>query len=137
MKNLLGIEDADLHPVEFPKTHHLVVTTSKGVQYWTSEGIRDVFHSGSKGIVAAKKSRDASGVIAVADSQVVVLHDTGRALEKSYRLKGTDVCILLVSHIASNFINYSLSLKRRTSRYHPLLWILLFSPYVSVHSLEQ
>ncbi|KAI9715249.1 MAG: hypothetical protein M1812_006060 [Candelaria pacifica] len=98
MNDLLAIEDVDIHPVGFPEFHHLVVTTSKGVNYWTSEGIQEVFHSGSEGIVAAKKSRDSSGVIAVADSQVVVLHDTKRALEKSYRLKGTDGQVRLLKY---------------------------------------
>ena len=52
----------------------------------------ELFHSGSGGIVAAKKlSGDDDGSLAIADSQVVILHDIKKGMQKSYRLKGSEV----------------------------------------------
>jgi hypothetical protein len=87
---LLHIETSDTQ-LSFPPSHHLIVTTRKNVFSWNSRGLSDLFHSGSEGIVAAKKAKDGSGMLAVADSQVVVLHDVRRGMERSYRLKGADV----------------------------------------------
>lgn len=53
--------------------------------------MHELFTSGSRGILAAKESRDGGGQIAVADSQVVVLYDISHGSNKSYRLKGSDV----------------------------------------------
>jgi hypothetical protein len=80
----------------FPASKHLVVTTSKKVFAWSNSGIAELFSSGSEGIVAAKNSKDGSGILAVADAQVVVLHDTKKGMEKSYRLKGMEVCLSIV-----------------------------------------
>jgi hypothetical protein len=87
---LLHAEAGDTR-LTFPPSHHLIVTTRRNVCSWNARGLTDIFHSGSEGIVAAKKATDGSGMLAVADSQVVVLHDVGRGMEKSYRLKGGDV----------------------------------------------
>ena len=76
----------------FPRFHHLIVTTAKGVFTWGSHGVKEIFRSGSEGIVAAKKASNISGLLAVADSQVVVLHDVNKGMQRSYRLKGSDVC---------------------------------------------
>ncbi len=89
---LLPVETSDFDPSTFPKSHHLIVTTTKGVYSWSRNGITELFRSGSEGIVAAKRAGDGSGVLAVADSQVVILHDVKRGMDKSYRLKGSDVC---------------------------------------------
>ena len=51
----------------------------------------EIFRSGSEGIVAAKKAHNGSSLLAVADSQVVVLHDIEKGMQKSYKLKGSDV----------------------------------------------
>lgn len=74
-----------------PVQYQLTVSTSKRVCTWDRDGIIDIFRSGSKGIVAARRA--ANGLLAVADSQIVLLHDTKQATPKSYRLKGPDVCI--------------------------------------------
>ena len=76
----------------FPGSHHLIITTAKGVFAWDSHGLREIFRSGSEGIVAAKKASNGSGLLAVADSQVVVLHDVNKGMQRSYRLRGSDVC---------------------------------------------
>jgi hypothetical protein len=89
---LLHAEAGDIR-LAFPPSDHLIITTRSNVYSWSSSGLTDLFRSGSGGIVAAEKAADGSGMLAVADSQVVVLHDVRRAMEKSYRLKGGDVWI--------------------------------------------
>lgn len=79
------------HAFEIPQGCSLIVTTAKAVFMWSSTGITKIFHSGSEGIVAARKLSDNGGLLAVADSQVVVLHDIRKGMQKSYRLKGSDV----------------------------------------------
>lgn len=76
---------------EFPQCYNLIVTTKKAVFAWSSNGITKIFHSGSEGIVAARKASDSGGLLAVADSQVVVLHDIRKGMQNSYRLRGSDV----------------------------------------------
>ena len=77
--------------VSFLLSKRLIITTKKGVYIWDAHGITEVFRSGSEGIAAAKKIVIGNEMLAVADSQVVVLHDIGGGLQRSYRLKGSDV----------------------------------------------
>jgi hypothetical protein len=78
---------------QFPHSHHLVVVTKRRVLAWDSTELRPVFNSGSAGILAAKESGNGSGTLAIADSQIVVLHKVEKTRERSYRLKGDDVCL--------------------------------------------
>lgn len=57
-----------------------------------------MFRSSKSGIVAAKEAKDGSGVLAVADSHVVVLHDTKRGQEKSWGLRGDDDQVRLLEY---------------------------------------
>ena len=83
----------------FPPSNRLIITTQKGVYTWDVYGITEIFRSGSEGIVAAKKIVIGNEMLAVADSQVVVLHDISGGLQRSYRLKGSDVSdFLLLVH---------------------------------------
>ena len=50
-----------------------------------------VFQSATNGIVAARKTAQAGGLLAVADSQIVLLHDMKKGNERTYKLKGSDV----------------------------------------------
>ena len=75
----------------FPPPNRLVVTTTKGVYIWDVYGISEIFRSSSQGIVAAKMIVNDSEMLAVADSQVVVLHDISGGMRRSYRLKGSGV----------------------------------------------
>jgi hypothetical protein len=75
----------------FPSAHHLIIVTEREVLSWNEQTLRKVFTSSSSGILAAKEANDGSQTLAVADSQVVVLHQVDKGMEKSYRLKGTDV----------------------------------------------
>ena len=81
------------HLSGFPAHHQLIVTTKRSVSLWEGPKAIELFHSGSGGIVAAKRLEEDSNMIAVADSQVVVLHDVRRKKQKSYRLKGSEVII--------------------------------------------
>ena len=75
----------------FPLSYHLIVTTTRSVYAWDMNGVTELFRSGSEGIVAAKKLSGLSEMLAVADSQVVVLHDINKGMQRSYRLKGSEV----------------------------------------------
>lgn len=91
-KSLLFTKENSNHDKLAVQTcRHLIVTTTKGVFTWGSHGIAEIFHSGSGGIVAARRARNGSSLLAVADSQVVVLHDTRKGMQKSYKLRGSDV----------------------------------------------
>lgn len=92
--DLSTLELPDLHPSLCPKSHHLIITTTKAVLAWTSAGTAKLFRSASGGIVAAKRAPDGSGILAVADSQVVVLHDIKKGMRRrSYKLRGSEVCM--------------------------------------------
>lgn len=81
---------AQTAPFEDDNRWKLFLTTSTKVSAWDSQGCNAVFTSGSEGIVAAKRAKDGS-VLAIADSQVVMLHRIEEGQDKSYRLKGTQV----------------------------------------------
>lgn len=81
--------------LNLPACRHLIVTTRRGVFTWGNHGVKEIFHSGSGGIVAARKAKNGSSLLAVADSQVVILHDTRKGMQKSYRLRASDVRLLL------------------------------------------
>jgi len=94
--SLLSVEESNNPFTSFPHAHQLIVTTTKGVYAWSMSGVVELFRSGSQGIVAARKISDRDGMLAVADSQLVVLHDINKGMQKSYRLKGTEVCETLL-----------------------------------------
>ena len=87
-------EESDFHGrglFAFPSSKRLLIITKKGVYIWDASGVVEIFRSGSQGIIAAKGITSGSEMLAVADSQVVVLHDINGGMQKSYRLKGSDV----------------------------------------------
>jgi hypothetical protein len=77
--------------LDFPHDHHLLVTTENHVCCWNVRGLTSVFKSSSGGILASREAKDGSGKLAVADSQTVLLHDVSKGMDRSYRLKGTEV----------------------------------------------
>ncbi|KAL9123125.1 MAG: hypothetical protein Q9187_000314 [Circinaria calcarea] len=83
---------------EFPSSHHLVVTTNSGVYLWTYQGVQETFRSKSKGIIAARKLSGSGNILAVADSQVIILHDPSKRTHQSYRLKGVDDQVRLLQY---------------------------------------
>lgn len=94
-KSSLFMREKSNHDMlDLPACRHLIVTTTRGVFTWGSHGVKEIFHSGSGGIVAARKARNGSSLLAVADSQVVILHDTRKGMQKSYKLRASDVSLL-------------------------------------------
>ncbi|RMY74365.1 hypothetical protein D0862_14124 [Hortaea werneckii] len=75
---------------DFPSNHHLLITTPSSVQAWDAAGLHTIFNSSRSGIVAAREAKDGSGVLAVADKHVVVLHDTNRGQEQSWGLNADE-----------------------------------------------
>lgn len=85
----------------FSPQNRLIITTTKGVYTWNIHGLAEIFRSGSEGIVAAKKLTGDKDMLAVADSQVVVLHNIRGEAQRSYRLKGTRVCALPLESLSA------------------------------------
>ncbi|KAK6349178.1 hypothetical protein TWF730_009929 [Orbilia blumenaviensis] len=77
-------------------TWKVIITTATEVNVW--DGIDNkydtVFKSGTEGIVAARLAKEGN-VLAVAGSQVVVLHRIEQGQPNSYRLRGADTTRLL------------------------------------------
>lgn len=84
-------EEVESHSERFPIYHQLVVTTERGIFVWTRDSFKEIFRSSTGGIVAAKKLSHSSNLLAVADSQIVVLHDINRGQQHSHKLKGSEV----------------------------------------------
>ncbi|EPS38770.1 hypothetical protein H072_7481 [Dactylellina haptotyla CBS 200.50] len=89
----------------------VVITTATEVDVWNGLGERydTVFTSGTEGIVSAKLAKEGN-VLAVAGSQVVLLHKIERGQQQSYKLKGADATRLLeyAADGKSIFLNSSL-----------------------------
>ena len=71
----------------FPPAHHLVVVTEQNVLTWDTTGVRRTFSSSSNGILAAKEAHHGSGTLAIADSQVVLLHQVERGNGKKLQVE--------------------------------------------------
>ena len=48
--------------------------------------------------MAAKRVASGGEMLAVADSEVVILHEFNGGLQKSYRLKGSEVSVAFAAH---------------------------------------
>ncbi|PSK50399.1 Calcipressin-like protein [Elsinoe australis] len=81
-----------------PRNHHLLITTPGAIHAWDCYGIHKIFNSSRQGILAAKASKDGSQILAVADSQVVVLHDCRRNREESWGLNSSDGHVRLLEY---------------------------------------
>lgn len=86
------LDDPRPEPFVFPTNHHLIITTPQGVYTYGHHGVTEIFNSGSESIVAAKRASHGPKILAVADHQVVYLHDVRKGIQKSYVLRGEDVC---------------------------------------------
>ena len=74
----------------FPLDHHLVLTTRNQILCWDAQGVDTTFRSSSGGILATKEFKDGGDKIAIADSQVILIHDYKGGYSKTHRLKGSD-----------------------------------------------
>ena len=89
-----GLGKLDQEDIPFPPQQRLIITTAKSIYAWDTHGMTEMFHSRTEGIVAAKTLGSDKDTLAVADSQVVVLHELKGTRQRSYRLKGSEVCAL-------------------------------------------
>lgn len=70
----------------------LFIATPNTIHYRSQLGNRTLFQCDTvDGIANARVSRDNSSLLAVADSQVVILHDVARGKDSVYRLKNEEV----------------------------------------------
>lgn len=88
-------------PVEhtLPFERNLLITTPNAIYLRSQTSDKVVFECKSvDGIVSACAATDNSSLLAVADSQVVILHDTAQPREKKHKLNGGGVSIIDDSH---------------------------------------
>ncbi|OCL01606.1 hypothetical protein AOQ84DRAFT_393547, partial [Glonium stellatum] len=77
--------------------YHLLIVTHSGILAWNQTSLTRIFSSGSSGgILAAKKAANETGLLAIADSQVIILHDVQRGRDKNYCFKGAEGQIRLL-----------------------------------------
>ena len=81
------VETARPSSTSIPSSQDLIVTTTKGVYAWDCNGAVEMFSSRSEGIVTAKRVQAGKEMLAVADSQLVILHDCERGTQRTYRLR--------------------------------------------------
>jgi hypothetical protein len=72
-----------------PSTSLFVVTP--GAIHTYNQSQQSLFECTTAGIVNAKAAQDNSSLLAVADSHLVILHDSTHRNDRKYRLKGADV----------------------------------------------
>jgi hypothetical protein len=105
-------------PFSIPPDCHLLITTPSHILAWDSSGLHTIFTSSRHGIVAAREAKDGSGVIAIADKHVVVLHDTKRGQEQSMGLQaGEDEVRQLAYAQDARWLYLSTSLTPDVQRY--------------------
>ncbi|GAB7358376.1 hypothetical protein MBLNU230_g2446t1 [Neophaeotheca triangularis] len=120
-------------PFEYPTNQHLLITTPSYIFAWDTQGFKTVFSSSKAGIVAAKEAKDGSGILAVADKHVVVLHDTNRGQEKSWGLNADGDEVRQIEYTAdSRDLYLTTKLTGSVQRYSTEHARLLNSP--SVHN---
>ncbi len=106
-------------PVEhsLPFERSLFIATPNAIHLRSQTGANVIFECESaEGITNARVSTDNSSLIAIADSQVVLLHDTARKREKRLRLKGGGVsdkrddnftCVLILAQGQTRLLLFS------------------------------
>ena len=73
---------------KLPADLNLFIATSNAIYVHNcSAGERPLFECASDGIVNARLARDGSSLLAIADSQLVILHDSARKGDRRYALK--------------------------------------------------
>ncbi|KAL9614519.1 MAG: hypothetical protein Q9167_000969 [Letrouitia subvulpina] len=116
--NINKLDDPPQWPSTIPPHHHLLVTTPKGVYTWDSHGATEVFRSDSQGVVAAKQAKNGSGLLAVADSHIVVLYDVKKGMNNSYRLKDSNGQVRMLRYSRdSNNLYFTTSLCNSVQAY--------------------
>ena len=109
-----GLNTSSPGRLTFPQLSRLIVTTKKGVFDWDENGLTEILRSTTEGIVAAQTCGD-TNILAVADSQVIILHKTGGIRERNSCLNGAEVWCLHVQLVES--ANTSIQAQIRLLRY--------------------
>ncbi|TGZ83383.1 WD40 repeat-like protein [Ascodesmis nigricans] len=104
-------------PFDDDSTWKLFITTHSQIKAWDQSSCDTVFSSSSRGIVAAKRARDGSAV-AIADAQVVMLHNYKETQDKTYRLKATQRCRRLQYSRDSRDLFFTDALNNSVQAYH-------------------
>lgn len=77
------------HNLPFPFEHSLFIATPNALHLRSQARTELLFEcDSSDSIVSARASTDNSDVLAIADSQIIILHSTTRRCERKYKLKG-------------------------------------------------
>lgn len=115
----------------FPNSYHLLIVTHSSVLAWNQAGLTPIFSSGpAGGILAAKKAANDTGLLAIADSQVVILHDIQRGRDKNYRFRGTEGEIRLPKFSPdSQTLSFSTTLHHSVQTYSSPQHVLLCPAY--------
>jgi hypothetical protein len=75
-----------------PLEQNLLITTPNAIIHHSQVTNRVLFECDTADSIAnCAASRDNSSLFAIADSQVVILHDAARGRDKKYKLKNGDV----------------------------------------------
>ncbi|KAF2260404.1 WD40 repeat-like protein [Lojkania enalia] len=78
-------------PSQFPINHNLFIATPNAINLHGSSTKKLLFRCASQdGIVNAQAAKDNSGLLAVANSHLVLLHDIARGKDREYKLKNGD-----------------------------------------------
>jgi hypothetical protein len=81
-----------------PSQRSLIVVTSNAIHLHSQTEDKVIFECESAdGIVKAQTSSDNSGMLAIADSQIILLYDIGKERKKRHKLKGGDVSQVLMN----------------------------------------
>ena len=77
---------------KLPFDQSLFVATSNAIYLRSQLARKKLFQcETANGLVNARASKDNSSLFAVADGQVVILHDATRSKDRKYKLKNGDV----------------------------------------------
>lgn len=76
---------------QLPGDLNLFIATADAIHAHSRTARKLLFECATDGIVNARPANDNSGLLAVADSQVVILHDAARGTDREYRLKSQEV----------------------------------------------
>ncbi|KAF2681212.1 hypothetical protein K458DRAFT_275523, partial [Lentithecium fluviatile CBS 122367] len=73
-----------------PADFNLFIATPSAIHAYDQSSRRPLFECVTDGIVNARAAKDNSSLLAIADSQLVILHDPTRGADRKYRLKSRE-----------------------------------------------
>ncbi|KAF1949947.1 hypothetical protein CC80DRAFT_554848 [Byssothecium circinans] len=76
--------------LQLPADTSLLVATPGAIHSYSRSSQKPLFECATDGIVNARAARDNSSLLAIADSHLVILHDSERRRDRKYRLKSVE-----------------------------------------------